>query len=103
MAHTHSTVLLFRVRCRWVSLHLFFFPPPLFSLLLLLPLLAYVFHQGPHFKTMLLSLRFSPLLRVVDLDEKRHRNPPDAWHRLILRLARPRAARQRLERRQQRQ
>ena len=41
----------------------------LFSLLLLLPLLTYVFHQGPHFRTMLLSLRFSPLLLVVDLDE----------------------------------
>ena len=41
----------------------------LFSLLLLLPLLAHVFRQGPHFRTMLLSLRFSPLLLVVDLDE----------------------------------
>ena len=58
MALTHSTVLLFQVR--WVSLQLLFF----FS-----PSSSFDFRQGPHFRMMFSSLRFSPLLLVVDLDE----------------------------------
>jgi len=67
MDHTHSTVLLFRVRdylCNVVFLSL-----------------SLVFRQGPHLRMMSFSLRFSPLLLVVDLDENGPRciEPSTRW------------------------
>ena len=56
MNHTHSTVLLFPSTVI-ISATLCVFS---FSL---------VFRQGPHLRMMFFSLRFSPLLLVVDLDE----------------------------------
>ena len=53
MDHTHTTVLLFRKSNKGDNLCIFVFL--YFSL---------VFRQGPHFRMMFFSLRFSPLLLV---------------------------------------
>ena len=71
MTLTHSTVLLFRVR--WESLHL----SCCFCVFSSSSSSSLVFRQGPHFRMMFFSLRFSPLLLVVDVGEFKFlkRNP----------------------------
>ena len=56
MDHTHSTVL-------------FYFEYGDYLCNVVFLSLSLVFRQGPHLRMMLFSLRFSPLLLVVDLDD----------------------------------
>jgi hypothetical protein len=57
MHHTHSTLLLFRDLVRDDLCNVVFLS------------LSLVFRQGPHLRMMFFSLRFSPLLLVVNLDK----------------------------------